>query len=108
LASTSSTKLTQVVSVASRVAMIDREKDTKRPIQRWCRGRNNRPWRVGETGAGETAIGEGVAWSIVRGDGRGGVLVGNGEGAFFEGGVEKDGDAIGGVFRIDIQSPYHA
>ncbi len=48
--------------------LIGRELEVERVIQVLCRRRKNNPLLVGEAGVGKTAIAEGLAWRIVRGD----------------------------------------
>lgn len=48
--------------------LIGREHEVERVIQVLCRRRKNNPLLVGEAGVGKTAIAEGLAWRIVRGD----------------------------------------
>lgn len=48
--------------------LIGREKEVSRTIQVLCRRQKNNPLYVGEPGVGKTAIAEGLALRIVRGD----------------------------------------
>ncbi|MDP3841851.1 MAG: ATP-dependent Clp protease ATP-binding subunit ClpA [Oxalobacteraceae bacterium] len=48
--------------------LIGRETEIDRVIQILCRRRKNNPLLVGEAGVGKTAIAEGLAWRITRGD----------------------------------------
>ena len=48
--------------------LIGREAEVERVIQVLCRRRKNNPLLVGEAGVGKTAIAEGLAWRITRGD----------------------------------------
>ncbi|NYT24212.1 ATP-dependent Clp protease ATP-binding subunit ClpA [Alcaligenaceae bacterium] len=48
--------------------LIGRELEVERVIQVLCRRRKNNPLLVGEAGVGKTAIAEGLAWRITRGD----------------------------------------
>ena len=48
--------------------LIGRESEVERVIQVLCRRRKNNPLLVGEAGVGKTAIAEGLAWRIVKGD----------------------------------------
>src|SRR5690554_4487140 len=48
--------------------LIGRDKELERVIQVLCRRRKNNPLLVGEAGVGKTAIAEGLAWRITRGD----------------------------------------
>ena len=48
--------------------LIGREHEVERVIQVLCRRRKNNPLLVGEAGVGTTAIAEGLAWRITRGD----------------------------------------
>ncbi len=48
--------------------LIGREIEVERVIQVLCRRRKNNPLLVGEAGVGKTAIAEGLAWRIVKGD----------------------------------------
>ena len=45
-----------------------REQEVERVIQVLCRRRKNNPLLVGEAGVGKTAIAEGLAWRITRGE----------------------------------------
>jgi len=48
--------------------LIGRELEVERVIQVLCRRRKNNPLLVGEAGVGKTAIAEGLAWRIFKGD----------------------------------------
>ncbi len=48
--------------------LIGREDEVERVIQVLCRRRKNNPLLVGEAGVGKTAIAEGLAWRITRGE----------------------------------------
>lgn len=48
--------------------LIGREPEVERVIQILCRRRKNNPLLVGEAGVGKTAIAEGLAWRIFKGD----------------------------------------
>jgi ATP-dependent Clp protease ATP-binding subunit ClpA len=48
--------------------LIGREPEVERVIQVLCRRRKNNPLLVGEAGVGKTAIAEGLAWRIVKGE----------------------------------------
>ncbi|MFA5664628.1 ATP-dependent Clp protease ATP-binding subunit ClpA [Castellaniella sp.] len=48
--------------------LIGREDEVDRVIQILCRRRKNNPLLVGEAGVGKTAIAEGLAWRITKGD----------------------------------------
>ncbi len=48
--------------------IIGREHEIERCIQVLCRRRKNNPLLVGDPGVGKTAIAEGIAWKIVRGE----------------------------------------
>ncbi|MFA7437241.1 ATP-dependent Clp protease ATP-binding subunit ClpA [Castellaniella sp.] len=48
--------------------LIGREDEVERVIQILCRRRKNNPLLVGEAGVGKTAIAEGLAWRITKGD----------------------------------------
>ena len=48
--------------------LIGREHEVERVIQILCRRRKNNPLLVGEAGVGKTAIAEGLARRIVRGE----------------------------------------
>ena len=48
--------------------LIGREHEVDRVIQILCRRRKNNPLLVGETGVGKTAIAEGLAWRVTRGE----------------------------------------
>jgi ATP-dependent Clp protease ATP-binding subunit ClpA len=63
---------TQNLNASAREGKIDpligREPEVERVIQVLCRRRKNNPLLVGEAGVGKTAIAEGLAWRIVKGD----------------------------------------
>ncbi|MFC7705334.1 ATP-dependent Clp protease ATP-binding subunit ClpA [Plastorhodobacter daqingensis] len=48
--------------------LIGRDQEVERCIQVLCRRRKNNPLLVGDPGVGKTAIAEGLAWKIVKGD----------------------------------------
>ncbi|MEK6390112.1 MAG: Clp protease N-terminal domain-containing protein, partial [Paraburkholderia tropica] len=48
--------------------LIGRETEVERVVQVLCRRRKNNPLLVGEAGVGKTAIAEGLAWRITRGE----------------------------------------
>ncbi len=48
--------------------LIGREAEVERCIQILCRRRKNNPLLVGDPGVGKTAIAEGLAWKIVKGE----------------------------------------
>ena len=48
--------------------LIGREHEVERVIQVLCRRRKNNPLLVGEAGVGKTAIAEGLAWRVTRGE----------------------------------------
>ena len=48
--------------------LIGREPEVERVIQVLCRRRKNNPLLVGEAGVGKTAIAEGLAWRIFKGE----------------------------------------
>ena len=48
--------------------LIGREQEVERVVQVLCRRRKNNPLLVGEAGVGKTAIAEGLAWRITRGE----------------------------------------
>ncbi|MFC2970077.1 ATP-dependent Clp protease ATP-binding subunit ClpA [Acidimangrovimonas pyrenivorans] len=48
--------------------LIGREHEVERCIQVLCRRRKNNPLLVGDPGVGKTAIAEGLAWKIVKGE----------------------------------------
>ncbi len=48
--------------------LIGRDHEVERVIQVLCRRRKNNPLLVGEAGVGKTAIAEGLAWRITKGD----------------------------------------
>lgn len=62
------TNLNQLARVGGIDPLIGREKELERAIQVLCRRRKNNPLLVGESGVGKTAIAEGLAWRIVKGD----------------------------------------
>ena len=62
------TNLNQLARVGGIDPLIGRDKELERTIQVLCRRRKNNPLLVGESGVGNTAIAEGLAWRIVRGD----------------------------------------
>lgn len=56
-------------ALAGRVdPLIGRDQEVERVIQVLCRRRKNNPLLVGEAGVGKTAIAEGLAWRITRGE----------------------------------------
>jgi ATP-dependent Clp protease ATP-binding subunit ClpA len=63
---------TQNLNVLARQGKIDpligRDSEVERVIQVLCRRRKNNPLLVGEAGVGKTAIAEGLAWRIVKGE----------------------------------------
>ncbi|BDX22161.1 ATP-dependent Clp protease ATP-binding subunit ClpA [Polynucleobacter sp. TUM22923] len=63
---------TQNLNVLAKQGKIDpligRDSEVERVIQILCRRRKNNPLLVGEAGVGKTAIAEGLAWRIVKGD----------------------------------------
>jgi len=63
---------TQNLNVLARDGKIDpligREPEVERVIQVLCRRRKNNPLLVGEAGVGKTAIAEGLAWRIFKGE----------------------------------------
>jgi len=63
---------TQNLNVLAKQGKIDpligRDGEVERVIQVLCRRRKNNPLLVGEAGVGKTAIAEGLAWRIVKGD----------------------------------------
>ena len=63
---------TQNLNVLAKQGKIDpligRDSEVERVIQVLCRRRKNNPLLVGEAGVGKTAIAEGLAWRIVKGD----------------------------------------
>src|SRR5687768_5660621 len=65
-------QFTQNLNQAARDGKIDpligREPEVERVIQILCRRRKNNPLLVGEAGVGKTAIAEGLAWRIFKGD----------------------------------------
>ncbi|MBS1170538.1 MAG: clpA [Burkholderiaceae bacterium] len=48
--------------------LIGRDSEVDRVVQVLCRRRKNNPLLVGETGVGKTAIAEGLAWRITKGE----------------------------------------
>ncbi|WP_353191344.1 ATP-dependent Clp protease ATP-binding subunit ClpA [Pandoraea pnomenusa] len=48
--------------------LIGRESEVERVVQVLCRRRKNNPLLVGEAGVGKTAIAEGLAWRVTRGE----------------------------------------
>lgn len=48
--------------------LIGRHAEVERVIQTLCRRRKNNPLLVGEAGVGKTAVAEGLAWRIVKGE----------------------------------------
>ena len=48
--------------------LIGREAEVERCIQVLCRRRKNNPLLVGDPGVGKTAIAEGLAWKIIKGE----------------------------------------
>ena len=48
--------------------LIGREPEVERVVQVLCRRRKNNPLLVGEAGVGKTAIAEGLAWRVTRGE----------------------------------------
>src|SRR5437764_7385725 len=61
--------LTQLAREAKLDPVIGREKEIERVIQVLSRRKKNNPVLIGEPGVGKTAIVEGLATKIVRGDG---------------------------------------
>jgi ATP-dependent Clp protease ATP-binding subunit ClpA len=65
-------QFTQNLNALARQGKIDpligRESEVERVIQVLCRRRKNNPLLVGEAGVGKTAIAEGLAWRITKGD----------------------------------------
>ena len=63
---------TQNLNVLAKQGKIDpligRDSEVERVIQVLCRRRKNNPLLVGEAGVGKTAIADGLAWRIVKGD----------------------------------------
>ncbi len=62
------TNLNQLARIGGIDPLIGREKELERSAQVLCRRRKNNPLLVGESGVGKTAIAEGLAWRIVKGD----------------------------------------
>ncbi|AHF73953.1 ATP-dependent Clp protease ATP-binding subunit ClpA [Candidatus Sodalis pierantonius str. SOPE] len=62
------TNLNQLARVGGIDPLIGRDRELERAIQVLCRRRKNNPLLVGESGVGKTAIAEGLAWRIVRGE----------------------------------------
>jgi len=65
-------QFTQNLNALARQGKIDpligREGEVERVIQVLCRRRKNNPLLVGEAGVGKTAIAEGLAWRITKGE----------------------------------------
>ena len=65
-------QFTQNLNTLARQGKIDpligREGEVERVIQVLCRRRKNNPLLVGEAGVGKTAIAEGLAWRITKGE----------------------------------------
>src|SRR2546427_6774508 len=65
-------QFTQNLNLLARDGKIDpligREPEVERVIQVLCRRRKNNPLLVGEAGVGKTAIAEGLAWRIFKGE----------------------------------------
>ncbi len=65
-------QFTQNLNILAKQGKIDpligRDSEVERVIQVLCRRRKNNPLLVGEAGVGKTAIAEGLAWRIVKGD----------------------------------------
>lgn len=62
------TNLNQLARVGGIDPLIGRDRELERAIQVLCRRRKNNPLLVGESGVGKTAIAEGLAWRIMRGE----------------------------------------
>ncbi|MGL9773253.1 MAG: ATP-dependent Clp protease ATP-binding subunit ClpA [Sodalis sp. (in: enterobacteria)] len=62
------TNLNQLARVGGIDPLIGRDRELERAIQVLCRRRKNNPLLLGESGVGKTAIAEGLAWRIVRGE----------------------------------------
>ncbi|EGR4259153.1 ATP-dependent Clp protease ATP-binding subunit ClpA [Vibrio cholerae] len=62
------TNLNQLAKQGQIDPLIGRDKELERTIQVLCRRRKNNPLLVGEAGVGKTAIAEGLAWRIVKGN----------------------------------------
>lgn len=60
--------LNQLAHVGRIDPLVGREGELERAIQVLCRRRKNNPILVGESGVGKTAIAEGLAWRIIKGD----------------------------------------
>jgi ATP-dependent Clp protease ATP-binding subunit ClpA len=65
-------QFTQNLNVMARQGKIDpligRDSEVERVVQVLCRRRKNNPLLVGEAGVGKTAIAEGLAWRITKGE----------------------------------------
>lgn len=62
------TNLNQLARSGGIDPLVGRDTELERAIQVLCRRRKNNPLLVGESGVGKTAIAEGLAWRIVKGD----------------------------------------
>lgn len=62
------TNLNQMVLEGKIDPLIGRDDELNRTVQILCRRRKNNPLLVGEAGVGKTAIAEGLAYRIVKGD----------------------------------------
>ena len=60
--------LNQMAAAGRIDPLIGRETEVERVVQVLCRRRKNNPLLVGEAGVGKTAIAEGLAWRITRGE----------------------------------------